>query len=76
SWSSLLDAIQNLNGAQKLLEKALRKFFALNVPLWESSVAPLVSKFNKPEQRKNSDMDGASAELRAYVEFFETAVPE
>lgn len=76
SWSSLLDAIQNLNGAQKLLEKALRKFFTLNVPLWESQVAPLVSKYNKPEKGKGGDMEGASPELRAYVEFFETAVPE
>jgi conjugal transfer pilus assembly protein TraD len=71
SWSSLLDAIQNLNGAQKLLEKALRKFFTLHVPGWEVQTAPLVSKYNKPD-KKNSDMEGASPELRAYVEYFES----
>lgn len=75
SWSSLLDAIQNLNGAQKLLEKALRIFFRQNVPGWEAQVAPAVAKFNKPESKKNNDMEGASAELRAYVEFFESEIP-
>ena len=60
-------------GPEKLMEEALRVFFSLNVPRWETLIAPYLQKAK--DGKLPMKMSG-SPELLSYIYFYKNDIPE